>query len=128
MKKKQSRVTWFELPADDIERASKFYNDVFGWDMSDMGAGSKAALTSPSDDNFTPTEVGSINGDISPRGQHFDRPLIVISVDNIDEQVELVKQSGGEIVLEPSRMEEMGIIWSIIKDTEGNKVGMVQSI
>ena len=26
-------VQYFEIPADDIERAQKFYKQVFGWDM-----------------------------------------------------------------------------------------------
>jgi predicted enzyme related to lactoylglutathione lyase len=25
------KVIWFEIPADDPERAIKFYEDVFGW-------------------------------------------------------------------------------------------------
>jgi hypothetical protein len=25
------RVIWFEIPADDPDRAAKFYEDVFGW-------------------------------------------------------------------------------------------------
>jgi predicted enzyme related to lactoylglutathione lyase len=28
-----SRVIWFEIPADDPERAAKFYEDVFGWEV-----------------------------------------------------------------------------------------------
>ena len=27
-----NRVVHFEIHADDIERAKKFYGDVFGWD------------------------------------------------------------------------------------------------
>jgi predicted enzyme related to lactoylglutathione lyase len=26
-------IVHFELPADDVERAKKFYSDLFGWKM-----------------------------------------------------------------------------------------------
>ena len=26
-------IQHFEMPADDVDRAQKFYKDVFGWDM-----------------------------------------------------------------------------------------------
>jgi predicted enzyme related to lactoylglutathione lyase len=26
-------IVHFEIPADDVERAKKFYNDLFGWKM-----------------------------------------------------------------------------------------------
>ncbi|MFL6321712.1 MAG: VOC family protein, partial [Nitrososphaeraceae archaeon] len=27
------RTICFEIPADDVERAKKFYSDLFGWKM-----------------------------------------------------------------------------------------------
>ena len=32
-----NRVVHFEIHADDVERAKKFYQDVFGWEMQRMG-------------------------------------------------------------------------------------------
>ncbi len=122
------KVTWFELPADDTSRAGTFYREVFGWTTGDMGGGSLFATTTPSDDNMDPTEPGAINGDISPRSEAFDKPLIVITVENMDAKIEMVKNAGGEVVLSPEKVDEMGIIWAIIQDTEGNKVGMIQNL
>jgi len=30
-KKQAASIAWFEIPADDVERAKKFYGDLFGW-------------------------------------------------------------------------------------------------
>lgn len=122
------KVTWFELPADDTNRAGAFYREVFGWTTGDMGGGSLFVTTTPSDDNLDPTEPSAINGDISPRSEAFDRPLIVITVENMDAKIEMVKNAGGEVVLPPEKVDEMGIIWAIIRDTEGNKVGVIQNL
>lgn len=122
------RVTWFELPAFDVGRSGKFYKEVFGWEGSDMGGGSLAMISSESDKQMTPLKPGSINGDISPISVGFSAPLIVITVDNMDEKIEMVKNAGGTIVLQPKRVEEMGMIWAIIQDTEGNKIGIIQNL
>ncbi|HEX6416688.1 MAG TPA: VOC family protein [Candidatus Saccharimonadales bacterium] len=121
------KVTWFELPAFDVKRAGAFYKDVFGWEGSDMGGGSLAVTSSETDEELTPLERGSISGDISPLSEGFDKPLIVITVENVDKKVEMVKQAGGIVVLEPKLIEEMGMIWSIVQDTEGNRVGIIQT-
>ncbi|VVB85161.1 Uncharacterised protein [uncultured archaeon] len=31
------KVVHFEIPADDLERAQKFYRNVFGWKMAGIG-------------------------------------------------------------------------------------------
>ena len=33
-----NRVVHFEVHAQDLERAKKFYSEVFGWEMQQMGA------------------------------------------------------------------------------------------
>lgn len=122
------KVTWFELPEDDIRRAGSFYGDVFGWNMSEMGGGSLAAQTGPSDDDMMPIEKGSINGDISPRTSSFNSTTIVISVDDINEKIRNAIDAGGTLVQAPEEMEGMGMLWAIIQDTEGNSIGLTQDI
>lgn len=31
----RNSIVHFEIPADDVSRAKKFYEDVFGWKISD---------------------------------------------------------------------------------------------
>lgn len=121
-------VTWFEIPADDVNRAGEFYKQTFGWNSSDMGGGSLAMLTSESDEQMNPLKPGAINGDISPKSQGFDHPLIVISVEDMDDKIQKIKQNGGSVALAPVRVEEMGMIWAIVKDTEGNNIGIIQNL
>lgn len=112
------KVTWFELPAFDVNRAGIFYKEVFGWTGSDMGGGSLAVVNAESDEGLTPLKPGSINGDISPLSEGFDKPLIVISVEDIDNKIDMVKKAGGLVVLAPKKVEEMNSIWAIVQDTK----------
>jgi len=34
-----NKVAHFEIPADDKERAKKFYNETFGWQITDFPIG-----------------------------------------------------------------------------------------
>lgn len=122
------KVTWFELPADDTNRAKGFYNSVFDWKASDMGGGSLMLTSVPTDEQGTPSEPGVISGDISPRSEAFDKPLIVISVDNMNAKIKLVEEAGGKVALAPAQMEGIGMIWAIVTDTEGNNIGLIQDV
>ncbi len=117
-------VAYFELPADDVSRASAFYNTVFGWKTPPMGNGGVFALTTESDERGNPTEAGGINGDISPRSKELDRPLIMIIVEDVDAQLQAVKNAGGEVVTPPQIVSEFGLTWAVFSDTEGNHVGV----
>ncbi|MEZ6106083.1 MAG: VOC family protein [Pirellulaceae bacterium] len=58
------RVCHFEIPFDDIERTSKFYSEVFGWQV--MKAPGEMpyhfAITTEIDETMMPKEKGGING------------------------------------------------------------------
>ncbi len=119
-----NKVAYFELPADDVTRASTFYNTVFGWNTPPMGNGGVFALTTAADDMGNPTEAGGINGDISPRSKGLDRPLIMILVDSVDAQLQAVQDAGGKVVHPPQKEAEFGLVWAVFSDTEGNHIGM----
>jgi predicted enzyme related to lactoylglutathione lyase len=124
MSKQANKVAYFELPADDVARASAFYNTVFGWTTPPMGNGGVVALTTAADERGNPTEAGGINGDISPRSKGLDRPLIMILVDSVEAHLQVVKNAGGKIVYPPQKENGFGLTWAVFSDTEGNHVGM----
>ena len=122
----QAKVAWFELPADDTKRASSFYSKVFGWDTPEMGGGAFFALTTPSDKLANPAQPGAINGDISPRSEGLDRPLIMILVEDLDAQLKNIEEAGGTIRTPRQNVAEMGLAWAVFIDTEGNHVGVYE--
>jgi uncharacterized protein len=124
MVQQANKVAFFELPADDVARASTFYNTVFGWATPPMGNGGVFALTTDSDERGNPTEAGGINGDIQLRSKRLDRPLIMIAVDDIDAQLQTIKNAGGKVVHAPQNEAKFGLDWAVFSDTEGNHVGV----
>jgi predicted enzyme related to lactoylglutathione lyase len=124
-------VSHFEIPADNTDRAEKFYQSAFGWGIQKWdnpeGVYYAMAMTTPIGENMMPTTPGKINGAICKRNPAQANPVLVLEVDEINAAVRKVKDSGGESLGEPVPVGEMGI-YAMIKDTEGNVLGLWQNL
>lgn len=127
---RMNSVIHFEMPAKDRARAKKFYEEVFGWQMTQTGedfGNYLLAVTTESDDKG-PKNPGAINGgffDYDEKIPGRTTPSVVISVDKINESMEMVKKSGGTIEGEPQNIPGIGL-WVVFIDSEGNRVSMIQ--
>ncbi len=129
---KIDKVVHFEIPAEDVERAKKFYEGLFGWDIQKAGEMPYWIVkTVETDDNQMPKEAGAINGGMlkcdgeNDPGSKF--PTIVIDVKNTEEYCKKVESAGGKIIMEPKKVSDMGI-YARIQDTEGNIIGLWQRL
>lgn len=107
-----AKVEHFEIPVDDIERAQRFYRDVFGFEYEPWG------------DEMGMIRTGSpegINGDLHVRGA-VPHPTVVITVDRLEDTLAAVIANGGEQLGE---IQGMGgnARYVYFKDSEGNIVG-----
>lgn len=127
------KVQHFEIPADDLARARKFYEESFGWKTAEWpmpGGGVYVGLhTGPTDEKYMPQEAGFINGGMFKRGGEFAAKGVVITpvVSDMNESLEKVKANGGKVLAEPKTIPDMGI-YAYIQDTEGNVIGLWQEI
>lgn len=125
---KMNPVVHFEMPYDDNKRVAKFYQDAFGWDMQlfpDMGSYVLATTTPTDQPGGQPTTSGAINGGFFPKGDYGTTPHLVISVDDIEKHIEIVKQAGGKILGEVKDIPGVGK-FVMIEDSEQNQIGMLQ--
>lgn len=125
---KMRPVVHFEIPAENLERAKKFYGDIFGWNIMDVPGVDYTMLTTiESDEQGFPKKPGAINGGMMKKEGSGLSPVIVIDVESIDEYIERVKKAGGEVVMEKVKVMDMGYN-ARIKDTEGNIIGLWENI
>jgi len=110
-------IVHFEIPADDLERARKFYKQAFGWKISDPWKMSYFFV-----ETRKKGEEG-INGGLMQRkmpGQPF---MNYIAVKSIDASLEKVRSAGGTICM-PKTEIGTGMGWiAAFQDTEGNMMG-----
>jgi predicted enzyme related to lactoylglutathione lyase len=122
------RVVHFEIPAENLERAKKFYSENFGWKLNQLGSemGNYVLVhTGPTDEQGMPQDRAFINGGLMPRDPSASSPVLVIAVADADQTVEKVKQSGGRLVGEILDIPNVGR-YARVQDTEGNVIGVIK--
>lgn len=123
---KSSKVTHFEIPVDDMEKAKAFYREVFGWNVQvEPRMQYTMATTSETDKMNIPLERGAINGGIIKREGKLKHPLVTLQVDDVDESLAQVKKHGGKIITSKTPMLPIG--WfGYFEDPDGNVLGVWQ--
>lgn len=127
----KNRVVHFEIQAEDIERAKKFYAQVFGWEFQGWPMGPTtywAIMTAPKDS----TEPG-INGGFVQRPcpppkleQGTNAYTCTVQVDNFDEIAKKIEAAGGKVAMPKFAL--AGMAWQgYFIDTEGNTFGVHQA-
>jgi predicted enzyme related to lactoylglutathione lyase len=122
-----NRVIHFEVQADNIERAKKFYEEALGWKIDQMMTEKDGGM------NYwgitTGEGVPGINGGMYERPKEDTSKYYVydctVSVEDIDKAIEAVKAAGGMITREKSEIPHVGF-FAMAKDTEGNSFGLMQ--
>jgi hypothetical protein len=120
------KVVHFEIPADNVERAKKFYQETFDWKITPVPQLNYTLLgTVEIDEKNMPKEKGAINGGLTERSFGIQGSVLTISVDNIDEAIKKIEKQGGKIVQGKMEVPTVGFI-AYFTDTEGNILGLIQ--
>ena len=111
------KLVHFELPAQDDERATRFYGELFGWQWNtqDMGPDFKYHMVQLGD------EMG---GAVfrSPEGKRG--PIVYFDTDDVDASVAKVRELGGDA---EDKQPIPGVGWfARATDTEGNEFSLFQ--
>ncbi|HEY6188857.1 MAG TPA: VOC family protein [Pyrinomonadaceae bacterium] len=113
------RVVHFEVSADDPDRASQFYKQVFGWHIEKWGGPKDYWLISTGADDRP-----GINGGIFKREGPVNY-VNTIDVPSVDEFVAKITEHGGKEVVPRTTIPGVGDL-VYCQDTEGNVFGILQ--
>ena len=124
----QNAIHWFEIPTSDLDRATKFYESIFGvslipldmenikmrmFPVDDMATGIGGSLVH-SQDFFTPSDSAGV--------------LIYLNGDpDVQNVLDKVEAAGGKIVVPKTQISEEYGYMGVIIDTEGNRIGLHSS-
>ena len=121
------KVQHFEIPADDMVRAKKFYASVFRWKIQDV-PGMEYAMADSVETDQNRQPIGGTNGGILKRNSEFaNATSITITVEDVDKTIQDVIKAGGRLVREKKKFGNIGYV-AYVNDTEGNIVGIRQSL
>lgn len=117
-------INWFEIPVADFERAKKFYETIFDYQMPENTMGSSrmgfflydfqnegrggAIVYNP--EFYSPSKSGT---------------LVYLNCDpDLQIVLDRVEGAGGKIIREKALVAENLGYWALIEDSEGNRVAL----
>ena len=111
-------IVHFDVPAEDIERAKKFYSTLLGWKFESFPEMQYNLITTTNLDG-TP----GVGGGMGKRMEPSQRMMNYFGVPSIDAAMKQVKSLGGKILTEKMAVPRMGYLVNCV-DTEGNAFGL----
>lgn len=120
----KNAISWFEIPATDLVRATKFYETIFAVTLHPLDMDSIKMRMFPIDDM-----MGVGGAVVDSGGFHkpstTDGPLIYLN-GNPDVQTILdrVEAAGGKIMVSKTEISPDYGYMAVIIDTEGNRIGL----
>ena len=111
----------FAINADDVQRAKRFYEGVFGWRFNPWG---------PPDFYQTWDAGQGVVGAVQKRREIAPGVVMrgfetTLGVEDIDAAIAAIEAAGGKVVMPPYRIEGVGEL-IYFQDTEGNVIGAMQ--
>jgi predicted enzyme related to lactoylglutathione lyase len=117
-------LNWFEIPVEDFDRAKKFYETLFQYEMPESTMGSArmgffvydmendgrggAIVHSP--DFYTPSDHGT---------------LVYLNCEpDLQPVLSRVPDAGGEVLAEKAEVAPGLGYWALMRDCEGNRVAL----
>jgi len=115
---KHGEFSHIEFPADDVERAQRFYAAVFGWQFRPMEEMPGYVLYTAG--------PGELGGGIGKRGENAPQEVRnYITVDSIEDSLAAADANGGRVTVPKT---DIGFGWyAAVRDTEGNEIGLYRA-
>jgi predicted enzyme related to lactoylglutathione lyase len=118
-----NNIDFFAINADDVPRARKFYEKVFGWSFEPWGPPNFYLID-------TGKEKTAMRGGLQERrelarGQKMIGFECTITVANIDQAIRAIEANGGRLAAPKAHIPTVGTV-AYFFDTEGNVAGIIQ--
>jgi predicted enzyme related to lactoylglutathione lyase len=121
----KNAISWFEIPATNLERAQKFYETIFGIQMNAIDMPNIKIRMFPIDDPMT----GIGGAIVDTAGFHIpsatDGSLIYLDGNpDVQKIMDKVEGAGGKIMLGKTEISPEYGYMAVFIDTEGNRIGL----
>jgi predicted enzyme related to lactoylglutathione lyase len=110
----------FEIAADDVKRAAKFYSRIFDWHI-EKAEGEDYWLISTANED----EEEYITGGLMERIDPLDSTIMTFEVESLDVFARKITEAGGKIMTPKISIPGLGDV-QYCRDTEGNSFGIIE--
>ncbi len=121
----KNAISWFEIPATDLDRATKFYETIFGVTLAPLDLDNIKMRMFPLEDQMDGVGGALVDSSGFHKPSATDGPLIYLN-GNPDLQTVLdkVEAAGGKIMVPKTEISPEYGFMGVFIDTEGNRIGL----
>lgn len=121
----KSAISWFEIPTKDLDRATKFYENIFGISLIPMDLPDIKMRMFPVEDQMTDIGGAIVYSDSFHKPSATDGPLIYLNGNpDVQKVLDKVEAAGGSVMVPKTEISPEYGFMAVIIDTEGNRVGL----
>ena len=121
----KNAISWFEIPTTDINRATNFYETIFGIKLTPLDLPNIKMRMFPLDDMMNQVGGSLVDSGGFHKASLTDGPLIYLNA-NPDVQLVLNKvvDAGGKILVPKTEISPEFGHMAVFQDTEGNRIAL----
>lgn len=121
----QHAISWFEIGTTDLERATKFYETIFGVQLIPMDMPNIKMRMFPLDDMMTQVGGALVDSGGFHKPSLTDGPLVYLNGNpDLQKVLDKVEAAGGKIMVPKTEISPEYGYMAVIIDTEGNRIGL----
>lgn len=118
-------ISWFEIPATDLDRAQRFYEAIFGISLIPMNLEQFQMRMFPVADPQTGIGGALIHAGDFYKPSATDGPLIYLNANpDVAGVLEKVEAAGGKVIVPKTEISPDYGFMGVFLDSEGNRIGL----
>jgi len=118
-------ISWFEIGTNDLDRATKFYETIFGISLMPMDMPNIKMRMFPLDDMMTQVGGAIVHSGGFHKPSATDGPLVYLNANpDVQQVLDKVEAAGGSILVPKTEISPEYGYMAVIIDTEGNRIGL----
>jgi len=118
-------ISWFEIGTSDLDRATKFYETIFGVTLMCLDLDNIKMRMFPLQDITTQVGGAIVYSGGFHKPSSTDGPLIYLNGNpDVQNVLDKVEAAGGKIMVPKTLISPEYGFMAVILDTEGNRIGL----
>ena len=118
-------ISWFEIGTTDLDRATKFYETIFGITLTPMDLPNIKMRMFPLDDMMKQVGGALVDSGGFHKPSATDGPLIYLNGNpDVQHVLDKVEAAGGKIMVPITEISPEYGSMAVILDTEGNRIAL----
>lgn len=121
----KNAISWFEIPATDLDRAQKFYEAIFNVKLDPIDLPNIKMRMFPLEDAQTGVGGAVVDSGGFHKPSQTDGPLIYLNGNpDVQKILDKVEAAGGKIMVPKTEISPEYGYMAVFFDTEGNRIGL----